>query len=84
MAYNTNGWAMMASCHVTESWGDCIGVTPVTTYTSTTGAIYLGWSYDYAGAEIADVHSQPSPEPDPTPSGSCPAPYSSTQVTKNE
>ena len=86
MAYNSNGWAMMASCHVTESWGDCIGVTPVSTYTSTTGAKYLGWSYDYDGAEIADVHSQPAPQPTPNPpptptppSGACPAPYSTTQ-----
>ncbi|RYH16047.1 hypothetical protein EON65_30730 [archaeon] len=53
----TNGWAMMASCHVTESWGNCIGVTSVSSYTSSVGATYLGWSYDYAGAEIADVHS---------------------------
>lgn len=50
-----NGWSMMASCHVTKSWGDCVGSTPVATYTSTVGATYLGWSYDYAGAEIADV-----------------------------
>ncbi len=76
IAYS-NGWAMMASCHVTESWGDCIGVTPVATYTSSTGAKYLGWSYDYDGAEIADVHSQPAPNPDP--SGKCPASYSTTQ-----
>ncbi len=62
----TNGWAMMASCHITESWGDCIGVTSVNTYSATTGAKYLGWSYDYAGAEIADVH-KPVP-PGPTPS----------------
>lgn len=59
----TNGWAMMASCHVSESWGDCIGVTSVSAYSSTTGAKYLGWSYDYAGAEIADVHHQPGPTP---------------------
>lgn len=52
-----NGWAMMASCHVEQSWGDCIGTTPVSDYTSTVGATYLGWSYDYAGAEIADVHN---------------------------
>lgn len=51
-----NGWSMMASCHVEQSWGDCIGTTPVRDYTATTGARYLGWSYDYAGAEIADVH----------------------------
>lgn len=57
-----NGWAMMASCHVTESWGDCIGVTSVSGYTSTTGAKYLGWSYDYDKAEISDVHkNNPSP-----------------------
>lgn len=52
-----NGWAMMASCHIEQSWGDCIGTTPVADYTKTTGATYLGWSYDYCGAEIADVHS---------------------------
>lgn len=51
------GWAMMASCHVEQSWGDCIGTTSVSTYTQTTGAVYLGWSYDYSGAEIADVHN---------------------------
>ena len=61
----TNGWAMMASCHVSESWGDCIGVTSVSSYTSTTGAQYLGWAYDYAKAQIADV----KPGPTPTPSG---------------
>ncbi len=61
----TNGWAMMASCHVTESWGDCIGVTSVDGYTATVGARYLGWSYDYSGAEIADVHDNPGPTPDP-------------------
>lgn len=51
-----NGWSMMASCHVTEVWGDCIGSASVSGYTSTTGARYLGWSYDYAGCELADVH----------------------------
>jgi hypothetical protein len=61
----TNGWAMMASCHVTESWGDCIGVTSVDGYTATVGARYLGWSYDYSGAEIADVHDHPGPTPTP-------------------
>lgn len=60
------GWSMMASCHVEVSWGDCIGSTPVGDYTATTGARYLGWSYDYAGAEIADVHN---PQPGPLPSG---------------
>lgn len=34
-----HGWAMMASCRVTESWGDCIGNTDVTTYTANTGII---------------------------------------------
>lgn len=58
-----NGWAMMASCRVTESWGDCIGVTDVTSYTANTGATYLGWSYDYDEAEIADVRtSGPAPK----------------------
>ena len=61
-----NGWSMMASCHVTESWGDCIGVTSVSGYTAKTGAKYLGWSYDYNGAEIADVHNHPIP-PSPVP-----------------
>jgi hypothetical protein len=69
-----NGWSMMASCHVQESWGDCIGTTPVSTYTSTVGATYLGWSYDYAGAEIADVHNN-----NPTPSSDIPR--SSTEDT---
>ena len=58
-----NGWAMMASCHVTESWGNCIGVTPVSTYTAATGAKYLGWSYDYDKAEIADVRRPVPPSP---------------------
>jgi hypothetical protein len=58
-----NGWAMMASCHVTESWGDCIGVTSVSGYTSATGARYLGWSYDYDKAEISDVHKPVPPSP---------------------
>lgn len=69
----TNGWAMMASCHVSESWGDCIGVTSVSGYTSNTGASYLGWAYDYARAEIADVH-HPVP-----PSSGCSVPQTSTQ-----
>lgn len=60
-----NGWSMMASCHVTESWGDCIGVTSVTGYTATTGAKYLGWSYDYDKAEISDVHNPNPPSPSP-------------------
>ena len=34
----TDGWSMMASCHVQKSWGDCIGITPVASYTSSTGA----------------------------------------------
>ncbi len=67
----TGGWAMMASCHIEESWGDCIGQTPVSHYTSTTGGKYLGWSYDYNSAEIADVHHNT-----PTPSS---IPRSSTQ-----
>lgn len=62
-----NSWAMMASCHVTESWGNCIGSTSVSDYTKVTGAKYLGWSYDYDGAEIADVHSNT-----PTPSSGIP------------
>jgi len=62
----TGGWAMMASCHVEVSWGDCIGVTPVTDYTSATGATYLGWSYDYDTAEIADVHGGTPPSPAPS------------------
>lgn len=61
----SSGWAMMASCHVTESWGNCIGATSVSGYTSATGAKYLGWSYDYNKAEIADVH-KPAPNPDTT------------------
>jgi len=68
----TDGWSMMASCHVEVSWGDCIGITPVSDYTATTGAKYLGWSYDYAGAEIADVHSNPAPGPAPSPSSNVP------------
>ena len=55
-----NGNALMASCHVQDSWGDCIGSAGVKYYTARTGAQYLGWSCDYAGAEIADVKC-PSP-----------------------
>jgi hypothetical protein len=55
-----NGVAMMASCHVQDSWGECIGSAGVAEYTSATGATYLGWSYDYAKAEIADVHHGPA------------------------
>lgn len=62
----TNGWAMMASCHVEVSWGDCIGVASVSDYSKMTGAIYLGWSYDYADAEISDVHSNQPPTPNPS------------------
>eukprot|EP01032_Pedospumella_encystans_P025916 gene25916-29276_t len=61
-----HGWALMASCRVTESWGNCIGNTDVTTYTANTGAKYLGWSYDYNRAEIADVH-KPIPPTPPSP-----------------
>jgi hypothetical protein len=68
-----NGWAMMASCHVTESWGNCIGATSVAGYTSATGARYLGWSYDYDKAEIADVHKPVPPSPG--------VPHTSTQET---
>jgi hypothetical protein len=50
------GNTMMASCKVDESWGDCIGSITVSRYNSKSGARYLGWSYDYCGAEIADVH----------------------------
>ena len=57
----TNGWSMMASCRVSESWGNCIGVTSVSGYTAQTGAGYLGWSYDYAGSEIADVRRDVTP-----------------------
>ncbi len=61
----SSGWAMMASCHVTESWGNCMGQTSVDGYTKSVGAKYLGWSYDYNGAEIADVHNNPGPTPSP-------------------
>lgn len=37
----TGGWSLMASCHVTELWGDCMGVTSVSGYTSTTGALFI-------------------------------------------
>ena len=74
----TDGWSMMASCHVEVSWGDCIGVTPVADYTKTTGAKYLGWSYDYAGSEIADVHSN---VPAPSPTSKCTLPQTSTAST---
>ena len=76
-----NGWAMMASCHIIESWGSCIGTTPVDTYTSQTGARYLGWAFDYAGAEIQDVHNNKPPAP--TPSGVPLSQTSSTGVPDN-
>ena len=47
---------MMASCHVEVSWGECIGLSSVNDYSKTTGAKYLGWSYDYDKSEIQDVH----------------------------
>lgn len=68
------GWAVMASSHVTESWGQAMGITTIAHYNSVTGAKYLGWSYDYAHAEIADVHKQPVP---PTPG---PIPQTSTAI----
>ena len=43
----------MASNYVLEDWGDAIGVTSVPNYTSASGATYLGWSMDYANAEIS-------------------------------
>jgi peptidoglycan hydrolase-like protein with peptidoglycan-binding domain len=74
MAIDRRGWSLMASRHVQESWGDAIGITPVDDYTRKTGARYLGWSYDYAGAEVADVRNgpKPGPSPAPTPGGSVP------------
>ena len=63
-----DGNAMMASCHVQQSWGQCIGSAGVKYYTDKTGAKYLGWSYDYAGAEIADIHHGPTPSPSGVPS----------------
>jgi hypothetical protein len=44
-----------------------IGVTPLADYTAKTGGRYLGWSYDYAGAELTDVRKG---GPSPSPSGS--------------
>eukprot|EP01034_Spumella_vulgaris_P021436 gene21436-27467_t len=64
-----SGKAFMASCHITDSWGDCIGSNTVSGYSSTTGAKYLGWAYDYAKAEISDVRKPNPPGPTPTPSG---------------
>lgn len=51
------GWALMASSHVTESWGRAIGITSIANYNQITRARYLGWSYDYVGSEIRDVRS---------------------------
>jgi hypothetical protein len=65
----TQGKAMMASCHVTESWGNCIGESTVSGYSAASGAKYLGWAYDYAKAEISDVRKPTPPGPTPTPSG---------------
>jgi hypothetical protein len=68
----TSGNSMMASCHVTTSWGDCIGLVSVSYYTSLTGAKYLGWSYDYDKAEISDVKKNTSPTKKPTSKPSSP------------
>jgi hypothetical protein len=76
MAIDTAGWALMASTHVQELWGEAIGIASVSTYSSSTGAEYLGWSYDFAGAEIADVHHNPVP-PGPGP-GPSPIPHTTT------
>lgn len=42
----------MASNYVLEDWGDAIGVTSIDHYTAATNATYLGWSMDYANAEV--------------------------------
>ncbi len=65
------GVAMMASRHLTTVWGDAIGTIGVRDYSSSSGARYLGWSYDYAGAEIADVR-RPGPQPGPPSPGGVP------------
>jgi hypothetical protein len=70
MALDDAGWALMASAHLQESWGEAIGISSVSFYNSKTGAGYLGWSYDYAGAEIADVHHHPPVPPGPLPQSS--------------
>ena len=44
----------MATRHLREAWGDAIGVTSVAAYNAATGAEYLGWSTDFAGARLAD------------------------------
>jgi len=63
MQYSTAGWAMMASNKVIQSWGNAIGVTPLDDYTRKTGGRYLGWSYDYAGAELVGVRTGGGPDP---------------------
>ena len=52
------GTIFMASNYILEDWGDAIGVTSISRYTSATGASYLGWSMDYAGASMAGGGAQ--------------------------
>lgn len=73
MAIDRRGWALMASSQLQEVWGDGVGIISIEEYNRRTGARYLGWGYDYAGAEIADVHKRsPSPSPSPPSDGSVP------------
>ncbi len=78
-----HGWAMMASCRVSESWGDCIGNTDVVSYTAMTGAKYLGWSYDYAGAELTDVRKNVGPGAGKAPTTTAAAPVVAPETKEN-
>ena len=75
----------MATRHLREAWGDAIGVTSVAAYTAETGAEYLGWSMDFAGARLADGGAAAcAPRRGagvaPVPDG-CPVPQSATEQT---
>ncbi|NMO16634.1 hypothetical protein HPC49_20475 [Pyxidicoccus fallax] len=57
---NGGGTAVfMATRKLSQSWGDAIGINSVSGYTSMSGARYLGWSMDYAGARIAGGGAPP-------------------------
>jgi hypothetical protein len=52
----TSGWGLMAYLGVAILWGKDMGLSPVGNFTEETHFKYKGWSYDFAGSEIKDVH----------------------------
>jgi peptidoglycan hydrolase-like protein with peptidoglycan-binding domain len=70
---------LMASRHVTTSFGTAIGTASKSSYTSTTGLPYLGWSLDFIGQKLSDV-GQPGPGSDQG-GGSVETPLTSAQAT---